>query len=188
MPDENRNLLHQFIEREVDALRGILRTYALRLGIATPAESEQVAAELLSEVTVRALVYADRFNPSRGAMAWLLGIGLNCIRERRTRGARKEWREIPVRDLAQQSPLNDDELLDHYASIVDESALSAELEAAELLDGLPEADQKIIRLAVIHDLDAETIAHLLGITPGAARVRLHRALKRLRLERVNDAQ
>lgn len=183
MQDDKRNLLHHFIEREVEALRGILRTYALKLGIAKGDDAEQVAAELLSEVTVRALAHAERFNPSRGAMAWLLGIGLNCMRELR----RKGWREIPIRDLADESPLSDEELLDQYAAVVDNDTLSAELSAAEMLDGLPEGDQKIIRLAVLQDLDAESIAQMLGITPGAARVRLHRALKRLRLERVNDA-
>jgi DNA-directed RNA polymerase specialized sigma24 family protein len=37
-----------------------------------------------------------------------------------------------------------------------------------------------LRLAVLHDLTGEALAQELGIKPGAARVRLHRALNRLR--------
>jgi len=41
-------------------------------------------------------------------------------------------------------------------------------------------DQRVIRLAVLAEVDGEALAAALGITAGAARVRLHRAIKRLR--------
>ncbi|MBX3061605.1 MAG: hypothetical protein KF726_01440 [Anaerolineae bacterium] len=43
-------------------------------------------------------------------------------------------------------------------------------------------DARLLKLAVLHDLDGDELAQELGITAGAARVRLHRALRRLRRE------
>jgi RNA polymerase sigma factor (sigma-70 family) len=55
-------------------------------------------------------------------------------------------------------------------------------EQAELLLSLvsPE-DQHILILALLQGFEREALAQQLGISPGATRVRLHRALKRLRL-------
>jgi DNA-directed RNA polymerase specialized sigma24 family protein len=41
-------------------------------------------------------------------------------------------------------------------------------------------DQRVLRLAILADFQRETLARELGISPVAARVRLHRALNRLR--------
>jgi DNA-directed RNA polymerase specialized sigma24 family protein len=38
----------------------------------------------------------------------------------------------------------------------------------------------VLRLAILHELNIEELAQALGITSGAARVCLHRALNRLR--------
>ena len=49
---------------------------------------------------------------------------------------------------------------------------------ADLLDALSAGDAEILRLAYWEDLPAVDIAVVLGCSPGAARVRLHRARKR----------
>jgi RNA polymerase sigma-70 factor (ECF subfamily) len=48
-------------------------------------------------------------------------------------------------------------------------------------------DQTVIRLAIVHSLDGDALAKTLGVSPGAARVRLHRALGRLRKQTVARA-
>jgi RNA polymerase sigma factor (sigma-70 family) len=49
-----------------------------------------------------------------------------------------------------------------------------------MIDGLRPDDRNVLELAFLRDLDGEALAKELGIRPGAARVRLHRALLRLR--------
>jgi DNA-directed RNA polymerase specialized sigma24 family protein len=49
-----------------------------------------------------------------------------------------------------------------------------------MMAGVSPDDQRVLRLAILHGLDGEALAEALGCNPGAARVRLHRALNRLR--------
>ncbi len=48
------------------------------------------------------------------------------------------------------------------------------------IDALDEADREVVVLAAIEQRPGAEVAQQLGITPGAMRVRLHRALQRLR--------
>lgn len=48
-----------------------------------------------------------------------------------------------------------------------------------VLDQLPVDDAELLRLVVWEDLDTTAAAQVLGISPGAARVRLHRIRRRL---------
>ena len=50
-----------------------------------------------------------------------------------------------------------------------------------LLAALAPDDEHVLRLAIMNGLDGVSLAKALKITPGAARVRLHRALGRLRV-------
>ena len=50
-----------------------------------------------------------------------------------------------------------------------------------LLSALASEDERVLRLAIMNGLDGVSLAKALNITPGAARVRLHRALGRLRV-------
>jgi RNA polymerase sigma-70 factor (ECF subfamily) len=49
-----------------------------------------------------------------------------------------------------------------------------------MLAGVAESDRQVLRMAILHELNGDSLARELGVTPGAARVRLHRALNRLR--------
>lgn len=53
------------------------------------------------------------------------------------------------------------------------------LVVASAMRELPELDQEILRLHVWEDLSSKQIATVLGKSPNATRVRLHRARKRL---------
>ncbi len=48
------------------------------------------------------------------------------------------------------------------------------------LAALPERDREAVLLRYLHDLEYEEVARVLGSSPGAARVRVHRAIARLR--------
>jgi RNA polymerase sigma-70 factor (ECF subfamily) len=58
--------------------------------------------------------------------------------------------------------------------------LEEENAVTELLSSVSAEDQKVLRLAIINELEGEELAKTLGISHGTARVRLHRAINRLR--------
>lgn len=182
---DNRALLRRFIETETEPLLGTLRLYVMRAGLAGGQGATLAAVELLSEVTVEAIEHADRFRPSGQPMAWLLGIAANLIKRKQVERAKRNRREPLVRDLVPrgQEALSEDEVFDRLAelSFADPAQdLAANQEVEAILIHVSEDDRRVLRLAVLHDLNGKDLAQALGVTPGAARVRLHRALNRLR--------
>jgi RNA polymerase sigma-70 factor (ECF subfamily) len=65
---------------------------------------------------------------------------------------------------------------DPVAALIDEERRSMVRKAMAVLG---DADREILRLSFMDGLDAEAIGIRLGITPGAVRVRRHRAVTRL---------
>jgi len=181
----NRTLLRQFIEAETEALLGTLRYYLVRAGLADGQGVTLAAVELLNEIVIEAFEHADRFRPSGQPMAWLLGIAANLIKRKQAERATRNRREPLVRDLypGVGDTLGEDELFDRFVALTaaDPAQKLEENEGiSAILTHVSEDDQRILRLAVLHDLNGNELAQELGITPGAARVRLHRALNRLR--------
>lgn len=175
--------LRQFIEYEAESLVGILRYYLFRAGTAGDG-LDNAASELLNEVVIEALQHETRFEPSGQPRAWLLGIAANLIKRRQVENARRNQREPLVRDLypAFEGDLSDGELFDRIAHLtgMTEDELDADAHVAALLRPLSPDDQHIVRLAILYGLDGDALANELGVNPGTARVRLHRALNRLR--------
>jgi RNA polymerase sigma factor (sigma-70 family) len=181
----NRTLLRRCIEEQTQTLLGTLRYYVVQAGLADSQGATLAAVELLNELTVEALEHADRFRPSGRPMAWLLGIAANLIKRRQAERATRSHREPLVFDLypGGHDALSEDELFDRLAALTPADpaqALEAGEEVSAILAHVSEDDQRVLRLAVLYDLNGKELAQELGITPGAARVRLHRALNRLR--------
>jgi RNA polymerase sigma-70 factor (ECF subfamily) len=171
--------LRQFIEHESGALVGTLRYYLYRAGL-MPSDAD--AKELLSDVIIEALEHEARFQGGGQPKAWLLGIAANLVKRRRAEVARREQREPLIRDLhGDEAGMSDDELFDWMASLTGAvEELDGGDDAAHLLSRVSPDDARVLRLAVLCGLDGDALAAELGISPGAARVRLHRALNRLR--------
>jgi RNA polymerase sigma factor (sigma-70 family) len=175
----------EFIADNVASLIGIIRSYVMRMGLARGEEVPAVALEVLQEVVLEALDHTDRFNPESQPMAWLLGIAINVIKRKKYERIKRSQRELSMSDLSlMQEGLSESDLFDQltantYAGPDQEIAAN---EQAELLLSLvsPE-DQQILMLAFVQGFEREALAQKLGISPGATRVRLHRALKRLRM-------
>ena len=185
MHTANQDLLRQFIAGESEALLGTLRYYVVRAGLADGRDAALVATELLNEVVVQALEHAGRFRPSGQPMAWLLGIAANLIRRKQSERATRERREPLVRDLYSggHDALSEDELFDRVASLAAGGPIAdweANEAASAILAHVSANDRRVLQLAVLHGLNGEGLAQELGIKPGAARVRLYRALNRLR--------
>jgi RNA polymerase sigma factor (sigma-70 family) len=179
--------LRQYIAAESAELVRTLRVYVLRAGFAESAQTiDSAAHELLNEVVVEALSHEDRFRSEAHPRAWLLGIAANLIKRRQSEIVRQQRREPLIRDLypGLEESMSDDDLFDlmiEWADSTSHEAREQEEAISALLDTLPPNDSQILKLALLNGLNGDKIAQDLAISPGAARVRLHRALHRLRL-------
>jgi len=188
---QHQHRLRHFIEREADSLAATLRYYVMRAGLTSDQSAETAAAELLNEVVVEALQHAERLRPDAQPTAWLLGIAANLIKRKQVERAKRQRREPLIADLYPNAPqtMSEDELFDWLIALPDSADSEQELEANDelklLFAALSEADQQVLRMALLHGFDGKALATALGIAPGAARVRLHRALNRLRASLTN---
>ncbi len=185
-PVENRQRLIQFISTELPSLNGILRVYLQKAGLTW---DEDTTSELLNSLVVEALSHAQRYDPARPPRAWLLGIAANLVRRRQVESLRLNQREPLVSDLITESQesLGEDELFDllaTYSSRNPGQDLSRETEERDglstVLALLSLNEQKVILMFAQDSLDGDALAASLRMTPGAVRVRLHRALAHLR--------
>jgi RNA polymerase sigma factor (sigma-70 family) len=127
----------------------------------------EAAEDLLGEVFVAAVAARLRVHPhaSGSALPWLYGIAGNvvCSHRRRSRG------RIPMREVTAVDWDAVDERLDA-------SSRRPELQLA--LAALTEAEREVLLLVAWEGLSPSEAAQALGLTPVAARSRLHRARTR----------
>lgn len=195
-------MLSDYIGDNSAILNRTLRLFVFKAGLAKGEAVREIADEILQDTIVEALNAAHRFDNSRQPGAWLLGIAVNIIKRKRTREAIKRRNEVPVQDVRLDnentrvsSHQSDNELFDRLAAIARDkisepySALplndlagdyEAKKAAEAILARCSNEDQTILRLAILEELDGDAVARRLGILPGTARVRLHRAIRRLR--------
>lgn len=151
----DRDAYRSLLEDVEPVLRAVLRR---RLGDATD------VADVLQETLLRVHQARHTYDPSRPFEPWLLAIARNAaadhLRRRLTRGT---W-EVPI-----------DATAEHAAS--DDSG-SAALEP--LLDTLPPAQREAFELVQLEGLSVRLAAARAGTTPGALKVRAHRAYRALR--------
>ncbi len=180
-----RTALKAFITANSDSLRCTLRLYVLRTGLAYGDSVEALVDDLLSDMVREALSHAQRYDPERSARAWLLGIGVNLVRRYQAQQIRQNQREPLIRDLyPDHYEVDDDDVWFNSVAEIVTAPADANLDVKDTIESLLAAvgstDQEVIRLAILYELDGAALAQALGISPGAARVRLHRALNRLR--------
>lgn len=178
--------LRQFLEEESASLLPTLRFYIQCAGLsANRVHAEEVAQDLLNDVAVEVLANVDRFRPEAQPRPWVLGIAANLIKRRQAQRSKRIKREPLIQDLLPraETTLSEEELFDQFAEwsqVNPGQQLETEEAIVSLLANLSEVDQYILKSAIIHGMDGKSLARSLGITPGAARVRLHRALGRVR--------
>ncbi len=193
------NQLLTFIEEQSEPLQGIICAYVQSMGLATGDAVKPVALEVLQETVIEALHHVDRYDPSRRMMAWLLGIALNVIRRKKAETLKRQRRELSLSQLTRlhseaTEPISEDDLLDLLmvsSQVGPEQTIESDEQVNALLSLVSSDDQQILRLALLEDFEREVLAQRLGITSGATRVRLHRALHRLRtawIEQQNTIQ
>ncbi|MFI5912191.1 RNA polymerase sigma factor [Dactylosporangium sp. NPDC051541] len=175
-PEADADLVQQRFEEVFDRYYGHIYAYAARrLG---PDLAEDVASETF-------LVAYDRragFDPARGAVRpWLYGIASNLI----MRHSRAEARRLKA--LARSA--EPDAGPDHAELVpgrVDAGGNRARLAAA--LNRLSLADRDVLLLVAWAGLTQPEAAAALGIPPGTARSRLHRARQEMRKAMGTDTE
>jgi RNA polymerase sigma-70 factor (ECF subfamily) len=183
MPQKHLQL-KAFIENHREALLKTIGFYLIRAGLATPPNRLSEAQELLHDVVIEALEHAERFDPNRSPQAWLLGITANLIKRKQTTLAKRMRREPLVHDMVTDANLSEDDVFDLLTAVNTENDPARKFEMQDqirqMMEGIAENDREIIHLAILYDLNGDTLAETLGVSAGAARVRLHRALNRVR--------
>jgi RNA polymerase sigma factor (sigma-70 family) len=150
-------LMGVLYERHAQA---VFRYLARRAG---PAAAE----DLLSEVFITALSAHARVVPhdSGSALPWLYGIALNVLRAHLRR-------PVPAAGVARDLGMDWDAVDERLDALAERGRLRT------ALDGLAAADRELLLLVAWEGLAPAEAAAALGISPVAARSRLHRARKR----------
>lgn len=181
---ERTHYLNDFITQHTQELLRTIRQFVLRSGLAAYGDADQLAIEILNETVVEALAHIERLKTPEAPFAWLIGIALNILKRHQTTDYQRSQREPLLHDLYPSEALTENEIIDQLIGI--SHALDTDqdhdyrAEVSLLFEHLSPDDAQIIRLAILYDFNGEAIASNLRITAGAARVRLHRALKRVR--------
>jgi RNA polymerase sigma factor (sigma-70 family) len=184
---DSRLRLIECIEQHVESLLGSISLYARRMGLDAGSDARGMALDILQDTVIEALEHADRFTTTQQPLAWLRGIAVNVIKRKKVEQAKHARREISLGCLTaeQSSSGSEQDILDRLVPISETAsdpglALESDEEVAVILSLLSRADQEVVRMAVLEDCERETLAQRLGISAGTARMRLHRALRRLR--------
>ncbi|GAA4850459.1 sigma-70 family RNA polymerase sigma factor [Saccharopolyspora rosea] len=133
------------------------------LGYLLRRTDEQTAEDVLSETFLVAWRRLGRV-PADDPLPWLLGVARRALANQR-------------RATARQDALRE-RVAAHAAAVVEHDAVRTAV-VVEAMRALGERDREILALHAWEDLPAERIAEVLGCTRAAARLRLHRARKRL---------
>jgi len=122
------------------------------------------AEDLVQEALLRAYLGLSQLRDPARFSAWLCGIAVNLAKMRLRR------RRLETHLIAEPS--------------IDEGFEDRELLrlVREAVDVLPAGQREVVLMHYIDDLSCDEIAALLGSSPGAVRVRLHRARQQLREE------
>ena len=135
----------------------------------------QAAADLLGEVWVRAFGGRGGYDPAYpDARPWLYGIARNVLRShwRASRGASHVTAESALAEAA----------TDPWEAVTGRLDSAARLRVlAAAVRALPAAERDVLLLVAWEQLTPAQAAAVLGIPPGTARSRLHRARAVLRL-------
>jgi len=161
-------IFEAFYREHVEAVQGFV---ARRVG------DREHAADLTAEIFLAAIGAAHRYRARRGTpKAWLYGIARTVVAADRRQVGREQTREERLRASA---------LLDED----DAARIEARIEAAaklrhlyEAMDRLSEPERAVLELVAIDELNLTEAAAAAGVRPVTARVRLHRARRKLRAE------
>lgn len=135
----------------------------------------QTVADLTADTFVAVITSFGTFNPRKGtARAWIFGIARRIYAAHCQAHAQQRDKVLRLAGRRELDP-------DHVAELVDR--IDAERAGRALVTGLtalPPLDRAVVELVDMAGLRSKEAASVLGIAPGAVRMRLMRARSRLR--------
>jgi RNA polymerase sigma-70 factor (ECF subfamily) len=157
-----------FYREHVDGVEGFV---VRRVG------DRERAADLTAEIFLAAIDSAHRYRPGLGTpRAWLLGIARILVAGDHRRRDRQRAGEERLRGSA----LLDSDDAARWDARIDAAARSRELYRA--MDQLPDGERAVLELVALDELSLAEAADAAGVRAVTARVRLHRARRKLRTE------
>lgn len=130
------------------------------------------AEDVLQEATLRAWRAVGKLSASSRMGPWFLSIVAN--RSRSVRGAR--WWSVVRLPLANANASSSTEAADQRTDLI------------SALHRLSPDERAAIYLRFFEDMNSEEVGEVLGISGAGARSRIHRALKKMRVDRALEVQ
>ena len=175
MPTDQAELVAAAKDGDRDAFEALVRvtyhdayTLAYRL-----TGNEEDARDVVQDAFLRAYRGLGRFRGDAQFTTWLYRIVANCASTSLTKRSRHRHA-----DIDEETGVADDRPEADPVAMAEAGSLRDRVSTA--LEGLPPKLRAVVVLRDVYDLPHEAIAEELGITEAAAKVRLHRARKKLR--------
>ncbi len=130
-----------------------------------------ISEDLVQNVFVRMLKYRGSYTGEGAFAAWMFRMARNVNYDHHQKNARK-------RISAGIAPEDAQEVQDDLSEIIEERENSALLKRA--MDRLSQKERELLVLSKYRELKFREIGDVLGCSEGAAKVRVHRALKELK--------
>lgn len=166
------------------AFEDLVRVYSRRLLSVSRRilRSQEEAKDIVQETFLAAFQSLDRFRGDSNLGTWLSRIAVNrCLMKLRSRRRKPEH---SIEDLLPEF------LPDGHAvrkSAQWDVSMDSDVERKEVfgvvrtqIDALPDRYRVVVLLRDIEELTTDEVAEILGVTPNAVKVRLHRARQALR--------
>lgn len=174
-PAEERDLVERATSGDHGAFDELVRaTYADTFTLAVRLMGDvEDARDVTQDAYIRAFRSIKRFRGDARFATWMYRITANCAAtqlSRRTKGRHEE--------LSDDDPIPDPRFDIDPEAMAEAGALRDRVTAA--LADLPDRLRAVVVLRDVYDLSHESIATELGITEAAAKVRLHRARRKLK--------
>jgi RNA polymerase sigma factor (sigma-70 family) len=182
MTDSDASLVRMAASGHAPAFSELMRRHSQAIhAYLSRRAGREAADDLLGEVLLRAYAARRRYDERwADARPWLYGIARNALREHwRRSAAGRQGREPLIYLAAVEDPWPD------VDSRLDAAARRAGLRQA--LGRLAEADREVLLLVSWEGLSPAEVAVAVGIPPGTARSRLHRARTVMRQLLEDDA-
>jgi RNA polymerase sigma-70 factor (ECF subfamily) len=175
IPSEEARLVAAAKAGDSDAFAELVRAteadiYTLAYRLTGNAED---ARDVAQEAYLRAFRSLKKFRGDARFSTWMYRITANCASTQLVRRSKGRHEELSDDDtIVDERPESDPETMAEAGAMRDR--------VTEALGDLPPILRAVVVLRDVYDLPHEAIASELGITESAAKVRLHRARRKLR--------
>lgn len=164
------------IGRDPDALEAFYREHleSVQRYVARRVGTPEEAADLTADIFLAAIEASSRYRGDGAApLAWLYGIARNVVADHYRSAARADRAVQRIEGRA----LLDEGAIERIAGRLDDQRTARAL--VSHLQGLPASQRAVVELVAVDGLTLTEAATALGISAGNARIRYHRARRRL---------